>query len=97
VLPSRRALFESVGSDGLELSELEETPLDEVHTLVWTSWVLQLRRESGRASIKLKSTFVLRRDQGEWRIVLNLNHQDRGKLFSSLATQAVSSTERRNL
>ena len=87
-LPRRKALFQSIGSDGLELNGLEETPLDDMHTLVWTSWMLRLRGESAHAPITLKSTFVLRREHGEWRIVLYLNHQDMGKLFSSLSADA---------
>ena len=87
-LPRRKALFERIGSDGLELDEIEETPLDDDHTLVRTSWILRLRGESLRASIALSSTFVLCREHGTWRIVLYLNHQDMAKLFSSLAKQA---------
>jgi hypothetical protein len=63
-------------------------PLDDHHTLARTSWLLRLRGESAHAPITLKSTFVLRREQGEWRIVLYLNHQDMAELFSSLAAGA---------
>ena len=82
-LPRRKALFESIGSDGLELDELDEMPLDDYHTLVRTSWLLRRRGES-HAPITLQSTFLLRREQREWRIVVYLNHQDMGELFSSL-------------
>jgi hypothetical protein len=85
-LPRRRALFESIGSDGLELDQIDETPLDEDHTLVRTSWTLRMRDSSNRPPITLRSTFVLRRAQGTWQIVLYLNHQDMARLFESLAT-----------
>lgn len=87
-LPRRKAMFESIGSDGLELSELEEMPLDDHHTLVRTSWLLRVRDESHHAPLALRSTFVLRREQGAWRIVLYLNHQDMAELLSSLAPEA---------
>lgn len=87
-LPHRKAMFESIGSEGLELGQIEETPLDDVHTLVRTSWILRLRGESPRTPITLWSTFLLRREQGAWQIVLYLNHQDMGKLFSSLGAAA---------
>ena len=48
-LPRRKALFDSIGSDGLELSELQETKLDDYRTLVRTSWLLRLRDESRHA------------------------------------------------
>ena len=63
-LPRRKAMFESIGSDGLELNDLEETKLDDYHTLVRTSWLLRLRSEFPDAQNTLRSTFVLRREQG---------------------------------
>jgi ketosteroid isomerase-like protein len=61
-------------------------PLDDLHTLVRTSWNLRMRNESPRAPACLRSTFILRKDDGAWRIVLYLNHQDMSKLFSELAS-----------
>ena len=84
-LPRRRQLFEAIGSDGMELAELSETPLDNRHTLVRTSWNLRMRNGTGRDPISLRSTFILRRDDGAWRIVLYLNHQDMAKFFTELA------------
>jgi len=84
-LPRRRQLFEAIGSDGMELAELSETPLDDRHTLVRTSWNLRMRNGTGRDPISLRSTFILRRDDGAWRIVLYLNHQDMTKFFTELA------------
>jgi hypothetical protein len=84
-LPRRKQLFEAIGSDGLELADVTEMPLDDQHTLVRTSWRLRMRNQALRDPIFLLSTFILRREDGAWRIVLYLNHQDLNKLFSELA------------
>jgi hypothetical protein len=44
-----------------------------------------MRDQASRDPIFLLSTFILRREDGTWRIVLYLNHQDLNKLFSELA------------
>ena len=84
-LPRRKQLFEAIGSDGLELADISEMPLDDLHTLVRTSWNLRMRNEPPRGPICLRSTFILRKDDGAWRVVLYLNHQDMNKLFTELA------------
>ena len=84
-LPRRRQLFEAIGSDGLELADISEMPLDDRHTLVRTSWRLRMRGQAPRDPMFLHSTFILRKDDWAWRIVLYLNHQDMNKLFSELA------------
>lgn len=80
-LPHRRRLFESIGSDGLVLRELSETPLDDQHTLVRNSWELRIRDRALANLVTLLSTFLLRKEGGGWRIVLYLNYQDRGELI----------------
>ena len=84
-LPRRKQLFEAIGSDGLELADISELPLDDLHTLVRTSWNLRMRNQPPRDPVCLRSTFILRKDDGAWRIVLYLNHQDMNKLFHQLA------------
>ena len=84
-LPRRKQLFEAIGSDGLELAEISELPLDDLHTLVRTSWKLRMRNQSPRDPVRLRSAFLLRKDDRAWRIVLYLNHQDMTKLFRELA------------
>jgi hypothetical protein len=84
-LPRRRQLFQAIGSDGLELADISEMPLDDLHTLVRTSWRLRMRDQAAPDPVLLHSTFILRKDDGAWRIVLYLNHQDMNKLFSGLA------------
>jgi len=74
-----------IGSDGLELADISELPLDDLHTLVRTSWNLRMRNEPPRDPVCLRSTFLLRKDDGVWRIALYLNHQDMTKLFHELA------------
>jgi len=83
-LPRRKQLFEAIGSDGLELADISEMPLDDRHTLVRTSWRLRMRSQAPTDPIFLLSSFILRREYGAWRIVLYLNHQDMNKLFSEL-------------
>lgn len=84
-LPRRKQLFQAIGSDGLELADISELPLDDLHTLVRTSWKLRMRNQPPRDPVRLRSTFLLRRDDRAWRIVLYLNHQDMNKLFHELA------------
>jgi len=84
VLPRRKQLFEAIGCDGLELADISEMPLDDLHTLIRTSWNLRMRTEPRRARVCLHSTFILRKDDGAWRIVLYLNHQDMNKFFREL-------------
>jgi hypothetical protein len=94
-LPRRKQLFEAVGSDGLELADISEMPLDDLHTLVRTSWNLRMRNQLPRDPVRLRSTFLLRKDDRAWRIVLYLNHQDMSKLFHelALATEARSGVQ----
>ncbi len=84
-LPRRKQLFEAIGCDGLALADISEMPLDDRHTLVRTSWRLRMRDPGLRDPMSLHSTFILRKDDRAWRIVLYLNHQDMNKLFSELA------------
>jgi hypothetical protein len=84
-LPRRKQLFEAIGSDGLELADISELPLDDLHTLVRTSWNLRMRTQRPGDPVCLRSTFILRKDDRAWRIALYLNHQDMNKLFHELA------------
>jgi hypothetical protein len=84
-LPRRKQLFEAIGSDGLELADISELPLDDLHTLVRTSWNLRMRNQRPGDPVCLRSTFILRKDDRAWRIALYLNHQDMNKLFHELA------------
>jgi hypothetical protein len=85
-LPRRKQLFDAIGSDGLKLTGISEMPLDDLHTLVQTSWKLRMRTEWPDDPLCLRSTFMLRNEDRSWRIVLYLNHQDMNKLFRELAS-----------
>jgi hypothetical protein len=76
-LPMREKLFGSVGAEGLDLTALSETPLDEMHTLVRTTWAARFAPDSHARPLTLDATFLLRRaDGGGWRIAVYLNHHD---------------------
>lgn len=76
-LPMREKLFGSIGAEGLDLTVLSETPLDEMHTLVRTTWSVRFAAGSSARPLNLDATFMLRRAAGgDWRIVMYLNHHD---------------------
>jgi hypothetical protein len=76
-LPMREKLFGSIGAEGLDLTRLSETPLDEMHTLVRTTWAVRFAPDTYARPLTLDATFLLRRaDGGDWRIVMYLNHHD---------------------
>jgi hypothetical protein len=83
-LPARGQLLASIGASGADLATIAESPLDDQHTLVSTTWAVRFEAvgESGPGErrpepLTLLSTFLLRRDAGgPWRIVVYLNHQD---------------------
>jgi hypothetical protein len=79
-LPARGQLFASIGASGADLATIAESPLDDQHTLVSTTWAVRFESGEGERRpepLTLLSTFLLRRDAGgQWRIVVYLNHQD---------------------
>jgi hypothetical protein len=89
-LPGRGQLFASIGATGADLATIAESPLDEQHTLVTTTWTVRFGAAAGPGApsgsgaavqaarpLTLRSTFLLRREAGgPWRIVVYLNHQD---------------------
>lgn len=81
-LPMRGKLFASIGADGLELRELTEQPLDDLHTLVATTWSARFTADARDTSpLDLPSHFLLRRHGGSWQIVAYLNHTDLAAAF----------------
>ena len=82
-LPMRERLFASIGATGMALSGMEETPLDDLHTLVETQWTVRFDPSADQAPLILESAFLLRLDGGRWRIVLYLNHHDVGALIAA--------------
>lgn len=83
-LPARRQLFASIGADGLDLVSVREQPLDERHTLASTVWRARFTSDAAdRSPLELSSDFLLRRDDGAWRIAVYLNHNDVAAVFAA--------------
>lgn len=83
-LPRRRQFFDGLGISGMSLESLAESPIDDQHTLVRTTWRLNRTAESAIAEgTVVASTFLLRKVDGSWQIVVYLNHQDLRSLASA--------------
>ena len=90
-LPMREKLFATIGAEGLELRELTEQPLDDLHTLVATTWSARFRADAPDPSpLDLPSHFMLRRHGDSWRIVAYLNHTDLAAAFGRRSEAARS-------
>jgi hypothetical protein len=82
-LSGRAQLFGSIGVEGLELTELSETPLDDLHTLVATTWTARFSPDARDAEpLVLPSQFLLRRQGDSWQIVVYLNSTDLAAAFA---------------
>ena len=82
-LAGRAQLFGSIGVEGLELTELSETPLDELHTLVAATWTARFAPGADDAEpLVLPSQFLLRRSGDSWQIVVYLNSTDLAAVFA---------------
>ena len=82
-LSGRAQLFGSIGVEGLELTELSETPLDDLHTLVSTVWTARFAPGVDDAEpLVLPSQFLLRRSGDSWQIVVYLNSTDLTAVFA---------------
>lgn len=75
-LPMRRQMLDAIGAAGADLTSAHETVLDDQHTLVAATWEMRFRPGSGQPPMTLKSTFLLRRQEGRWQIVVYLDHRD---------------------
>jgi hypothetical protein len=84
VVPRRQEFFRTAGLVRSEIRGLEETRLDETHTMVQAYWTLRFEKDPGRPIIdEIAATYVLRR-QDSWQIVLQLDHQDLTKRVQEL-------------
>jgi hypothetical protein len=84
VVPRREAFFRTAGLVLSEVRRLEETRLDEEHTMVQAYWTLRFEKDPGRPIIEESAaTYVLRR-QDSWQIVFQLDHQDLTKRVQEL-------------
>jgi hypothetical protein len=88
-LPARERLFGSIGATGTTLTEMRETPLDDRHTLVETSWAVRFGPDApATRALTLRSAFLLRRRDRRWQVAVYLNHEDIGAVIGSLAAGA---------
>jgi hypothetical protein len=76
-LPQRRALFESAGIRRTRLESVDVHPLDDRHQLAKTTWTTEFDDPQAQP-VTLRSTFLLRRNDGSWRVLVYLNHDDIG-------------------
>jgi hypothetical protein len=83
-LPRRKEFFAGLGITGMTLDSLDESPVDEQHTLVRATWRLERTQSSSVPEGTIfTSTYLLRKVDGEWQIVVYLNHQDLRRLVPS--------------
>jgi hypothetical protein len=74
-LPSRAAMFRTIGITGTRLASLALSVLDEKHVLVHTRWDSTFVEPSSDP-LELSSSFLLRRTDRGWRVAVYLNHAD---------------------
>jgi ketosteroid isomerase-like protein len=85
VVPRRAAFFKATGLVASEVRGLEEMRLDENHIMVQVQWSLRFEKGPGQAIIdEIAATYVLRRQDGSWQIVFQLDHQDLAKRVQEL-------------
>ena len=85
VVPKRGAFFKSVGLVASEIRSVEETRLDDNHTMVRTLWSLRFERDAGPPIIaETAATYIMRLQHGSWQIVFQLDHQDLAKRVQEL-------------
>jgi len=72
-LPARREMFAKAGVTKVSRRSATESPVDGIHRLATVEWSAE--RGNGPA-LPLRSSFLLRREEGRLRIVVYLNHVD---------------------
>lgn len=76
-LPLRKQFFAELGISRMRLESLSESPIDDRHTLVRSTWRLETTPDSATANGTLfTSTYLLRKAGNTWQVVVYLNHQD---------------------
>ena len=78
-LPARRKIFEKAGVAGLRRVATSQLDLDARHLLVTTDWDAD---RPGQPSLRLESTFLVRRESHGLCILVYLNHHDIVALLS---------------
>ncbi|MCX4092988.1 hypothetical protein [Nocardia sp. alder85J] len=72
-LPMRRSMFEAAGLGHAVCVAASQLDLDDRHVLVTADW--DTPRRDGE-SVRLESTYLVRRDAGGCHILVYLNHRD---------------------
>jgi ketosteroid isomerase-like protein len=80
-LPRRAELFAAAGVTRVALIDLQHHALDDTYVLARTDWRAE-RPGAASTSVRLSSTFILRRDADRLRVVVYLNHQDLAQVLS---------------
>ncbi len=75
-LGQRAGMFAAAGLGPARLTGSEQTDLDDWYVLVKTTWLMDPLEVGSGAAIELRSTFILRRQDGGLTVVFYLNHQD---------------------
>jgi hypothetical protein len=82
-LPARAGLFAAIGVDGLDLVDVAEHPLDDLHTIVAATWSARFSAEvRDPEPLVLPSHFLLRRHGDSWQIAAYLNATDLAAVFA---------------
>jgi hypothetical protein len=75
VVPRRAAFFRSAGHVASTVDRIDET-----HTMVRAAWSLRFEPTPEQAVVvAVETTYVLRRHDGSWQIVFQLDHHDLAK------------------
>lgn len=80
VLPMRAKMFASIGALGSRLRDHEARYLDDQHVVVDTTWDVHFENEAAQP-LTLHSTYLLRLVDGQWQVVVYINHQDIGSVI----------------
>ena len=74
-LPMRAAMFKSIGAAGTRLTDLSQIWLDDRHVLASTEWDVVFASPAAEP-LTLSASYLLRRTDDDWEILVYLNHQD---------------------
>lgn len=86
VLPMRAKMFASIGASGSRLRDHEARHLDDQHVVVDTTWDVAFKDEAAQP-LALHSTYLLRLVDGQWQVVVYINHQDIGSVIAERRAQ----------
>src|SRR4051812_35835777 len=73
IVPKRSALFRAAGQTGANVTRLDESPLDEMHTMVRAHWSLMFEQPPAPpVVVEAETSYVLRRHDGSWQVIFQL-------------------------